>query len=135
MAEKMRAWNYADPHFVILRDNDGGDCRALKQKIRADAENGEKPHHIRIVCQELESWFIGDLAAVAAAYPNRSVRPAAGKYRDPDRLNNAAQELADLVGERGKVGRAERIAQHLQPERNRSTSFRVAYRTFAELLA
>jgi len=135
MAEKMRAWNYADPHFVILRDNDGGDCRALKQKIRADVENGGKPHHIRIVCQELESWFIGDLAAVAAAYPNRSVRAGAGKYRDPDRLNNAAQELADLVGERGKVGRAERIAQHLQPGRNRSTSFRIAYRTFAELLA
>jgi len=135
MAEKMRAWNYGDPHFVILRDNDGADCRALKEKIRVDAEKGNKPHHVRLVCQELESWFIGDLEAVAAAYPNRSVRAGASKYRKPDRLNNASQELAGIVGERGKVGRAERIAQHMQPERNRSASFRVAFQTFAELLS
>lgn len=135
MAEKMRAWNYGNPHFVILRDNDGADCRALKEKIRADAEKGKKPHHIRIVCQELESWFIGDLDAVALAYPNCNFRANAGKYQAPDRLGNASQELARLIGERGKVGRAERIAPHLQPERNRSVSFRVAFRTFADLLS
>lgn len=135
MAEKMRAWNYGAPHFVILRDNDGANCRALKEKIRVDAEKGKKPHHIRIVCQELESWFVGDLDAVARAYPNRHIRANVGKYRDPDRLKNASQELARLVGERGKVGRAERIAQHMQPNRNRSVSFRVAYQTFADLLS
>lgn len=135
MIGKMRAWNYADPHFVILRDNDGADCLALKEKIQVDAAKGEKPHYVRIVCQELESWFIGDLDAVAAAYPNRSFRSGADKYQNPDRLGNAAQELAQLIGARGKVGRAERIAPHMQPERNRSNSFRVAYQTFAELLS
>lgn len=135
MIEKMRSWNYGDPHFVILRDNDGADCRALKEKIRVDAEKGKKPHHVRIVCQELESWFIGDPDAVALAYPGCHFRANAAKYRNPDQLNNASQELTNIIAERGKVGRAERIALHMQPDRNRSGSFHVAFQTFADLLS
>lgn len=135
MIEKMRSWNYGSPHFVILRDNDGADCRALKEKIRFDAEKGKKPHHVRIVCQELESWFIGDPDAVTLAYPGCHFQASAAKYRNPDRLNNASQELTNIIDERGKVGRAERIAPYMQPGRNRSGSFRLAFQTFADLLS
>ena len=29
---KMQGWTYGNPHFVILRDNDGADCIATKRR-------------------------------------------------------------------------------------------------------
>jgi hypothetical protein len=55
---RIKSWNYNSPHFIILRDNDGGDCLVLKEKLSARARETGKPFSIRIVCQGLESWFI-----------------------------------------------------------------------------
>ena len=132
--KKMLSWNYGDPHFVILRDSDRADCLALKAKLAEKAECGGKPYHIRLVCQELESWFIGDRDAVIEAYP-RVIFPAnISKYRDPDRIANASEELAKLTGDRAKVARAELIAPRMRPDQNRSKSFQVTYQTLASFL-
>ncbi len=127
--ERMKKWNYGDPLFVILRDNDGGDCRKLKQRLEKLATPIGKPFKVRVVCQELESWFIGDSEAVHAAFPACRFSNTTAKYRDPDKLTNASQELAVLTGDATKTGRASMIAPHLEPTRNRSRSFQVFFET------
>lgn len=134
MVRKMNTWNFGDPHFIILRDNDGGDCRLLKDRLSALAASSGKPHHVRIVCQELESWLIGDLSAVKAAYPKARIKDAVAKFRDPDRLGNASEELSSITGDRTKVERAALVAPHLEPARNRSRSFQVMVKTLQQHL-
>ena len=126
--KKLRGWNEDGARFVILRDNDGGDCLRCKRQLRElSASRSDEDVLIRIVCQELESWMLGDLAAIKAAYPSSLANPARvpAKYRDPDKLGNAADELAKLVGTKTKVARAQRISEHFDVSRNRSHSFNV----------
>lgn len=125
---KLRAWNVPGDRFIIMRDNDGGDCRAHKQKLLGLA--ADKPADqvlVRIVCQELEGWFLGDLEAVAQAYPvaDRHLKARPRKYNDPDRMTNAADELRLLTEVPGKVGRAKAISTHMSIEANLSRSFQV----------
>lgn len=127
---KIRQWNRPADRFVILRDNDGGDCIGLKGRLRAlAAARPESEVLIRIVCQELESWFLGDLQAIRVAMGRLPVhaRQDSSTFREPDRLTNAAAELGRLTGIPGKLARAAAIARHLDvdPARNRSRSFGV----------
>ena len=127
--DRMKKLNYGNPMFVVLRDNDGSDCKQLKQRLEKLAQPMSKPFKIRVVCQELESWFIGDSEAVAAAFPGSRFSNNTAKYRNPDKLTNASQVLADLTADHSKVGRASKIAPHLDPARNQSRSFQVLYET------
>lgn len=125
--KKMREWREPGVRFIILRDNDGGDCVAIKQKLISKVPANAPEYLMRIVCQELEGWLLGDMDAVAAAYP-AAARHASFKSltkKDPDTLTNAAQLMKDLTGTKTKVARAGNIAKHMQPTKNRSTSFRV----------
>jgi hypothetical protein len=132
--KRMRIWNYRDPLFVILRDNDGSDCMALKKRLNDLATPMDKPFKVRVVCQELESWFLGDSHAVNQAYPSCRFSNGTSKYRDPDKMTNASQELATLTGEFSKVGRASMIAAYLDPSRNVSRSFQVFFQTLQQHL-
>ncbi len=135
-ARKMRAWSHGSPHFIVLRDNDGSDCAVLKNRLMLQAETSGKPFHVRLVCQELESWFLGDLIAVEAAFPasQASKQLNTAKYRDPDRLTNASEELARLTQVYGKTSKAKAISPHLDIERNLSHSFRLLFSTLSTLL-
>ncbi len=123
---KLKGWTEPGARFVILRDNDGGDCRQRKLRLR-ELASFRQPEDvlIRIVCQELESWFLGDQSAIKAAFPKSLAHPdkLPAKYRDPDLLTNAADELARLTGTTAKASRAKEIARHLRPDSNRSVSF------------
>ena len=122
---KMKEWREHGVRFIILRDNDGADSIALKQRLVSKVPDNVPEYLVRIVCQELESWFLGDLTAVAAAYP------AAARHQhfksvaknNPDSLTNASELIKHLTGTQAKVGRAENISRHMQPASNRSTSF------------
>ncbi len=133
--EQMRRWNYGKPVFLILRDNDGGNCIELKHRLHDLAAASGHAFKIRIVCQELEGWLIGDSLAVTTAYPRCKFSNSTVKYRDPDRLTNASQELTHLTGDRTKRDRAARIAAHLDPTRNCSRSFQVFFTTLQELFS
>ena len=56
------------------------------------------------------------------------------KFRVPDAVGNANQELEKLVQVAGEVGRAEAIANFFDPTKCISSSFRVFWRTATELL-
>jgi hypothetical protein len=82
---------------------------------------------VRIVCHHLESWYLGDLAAVEKAFSLNGIarQQDQRKFRDPDTLANAEQELSRIVPEYQKINGSRRIAPHLNLESNRSHSFNV----------
>lgn len=127
--KKIRGWQEPGVRFLILRDNDQGDCRKLKAKLMALAESGRTDANVlvRIVCQELESWFLGDLDAVKSAYPKAQIQCnyVSQKFRNPDLPGNAAEELAKLTKTRVKVARAVKIGGEMRLDHNRSRSFNV----------
>jgi hypothetical protein len=125
---KLRAWTNADARFVVVRDKHFADCRKVKQHLLNLCNQGHRQNTlVRIVCHELESWFLGDLAAVEDAYCLRGIgkRQAESKFRTPDKLPNAEQELRRLVPQYQKIGGSRRIAPHLNVSRNKSHSFSV----------
>jgi hypothetical protein len=100
--QKLRVWLLPAARFVILRDKDSADCKKVKEdllgkavKARGDASQTL----VRIACHEIEAWYLGDLAAVSAAFelPNLAKLAGKSKYRNPDGLANAKQELKRLT--------------------------------------
>ena len=132
--QKMKGWgNYRNPHFIILQDKDSGNCVAIKQELYKIAYPHKKPFHVRIVCQELESWLLGDLEAIKRAYPQAEIRDNA-KFRNPDSLGNASQELERLINIPTKIQPAKSISQHFDLTKNKSKSFNVFIRTLKQLI-
>lgn len=134
---KMREWLEPEERFMIFRDNDGADCVALKQRLVSKIPDNAPEYLVRIVCQELEGWFLGDLDAVAAAYPSAARHQSFKSLskKDPDKLTNASELMKHLTGTQAKVSRASMIAQHMQPANNRSTSFHVFVKGLGRFLA
>ena len=66
LPRKLRAWRDPNARFLIIRDNDRGDCLARKRKLvdLCIAAGRQDRFLVRIVCQELEAWFLGDMAAL-----------------------------------------------------------------------
>lgn len=108
-----------------MQDQDSSDCKVLKQKLlNICNENGTCPKLIRIICKELESWYIGDFVALNKAYPkfNYLNYIKKSKYRNPD-ICNASDEIKRLIPEFQKVGGAKRIAPFIKIDINKSESF------------
>ncbi len=125
---KLRAWRTPGVRFVVVRDKDRGDCHAVKERLIALCRAGNRPDSlVRIVCHELESWYLGDLKAVETAFAIRGLarRQNQKKYRDPDALANPVQELRRLVPRYQKIAGSRRIGHHLNLDTNCSHSFRV----------
>ncbi|ADU64144.1 MAG: DUF4276 family protein [Pseudodesulfovibrio sp.] len=128
LPRKLRSWNYPDDLFVILRDQDSGDCKTIKQHlVNLCEQSGRQASLIRIVCRELESWYIGDLAAVAAAFhkPKLVKNQSKAKFSEPDKLGSPATELKKLVPNYMKKSGSSLIGQELslEPNANMSRSF------------
>ena len=138
IARKIRAWREPHVRFLIARDNDGADCKALKARLVLLLPDPPLPPcRVRIVCQQLESWLLGDPDALAAAYPQAGRHPSFRSWTrlDPDGLPNAAELVHHLTRTRAKVTRADAVARHMDPARNRSRSFRVFMEGLEALLA
>lgn len=141
-----RPWLPNDWVIVVLVDRNGGDCLALKQQLekiaheaglitKSAAKKGE-PFQVlnRIIVEELEAWFFGDVEALVAAFPRLPATLAnQAKYRDPDAISGGtAEALERLLQSKGyiskrlpKVEVSRRIAAQMDPDRNRSHSFQV----------
>lgn len=137
---KLRGWCAPLPKFIVLRDKDGGNCIETKNRLRelcrsAGAENAL----IRIACHEIESWYLGDLSAVEAALNLKKIasQQSKSKYRDPDKLANASEEMLKLTGRKyRKVGSSREIGKHLDPDpkNNKSYSYGVFVSGISRLL-
>lgn len=128
ICRKLRAWREPGVRFVVMRDNDGGNCVDLKARLAGlCADNGRGDTLIRIVCQELESWYIGDLEALAAAFnkPRLETPGLAKRFTNPDSMLKPSIEIQQLIPEFQKRSGARAMGATLSASRNRSRSFSV----------
>lgn len=124
---KLRAWREPGVRFAVILDNDGGDCVRLKAKLKQLCnQSGRGDTLIRIACQELEAWYLGEPAALADAFDKPALQNLGRqvRFRDPDALKRPAVEIERLIPEFKKRSAARDMARHLTRERNRSGSFR-----------
>ena len=109
LSDRLRGNAYRVPHenlrVVVLIDEDRDDCVVLKRQLddaataaglitKGAAAPGVGFHVVnRIVVEELESWFFGDVEAVRQAYPKVPESLARkAKYRDPDAIAGGTWE-------------------------------------------
>ncbi|MFH1217088.1 MAG: DUF4276 family protein [Pseudomonadota bacterium] len=126
---KLQGWMLPDSIFVVMRDQDSGDCRAIKTKLASLChEAGKDGVLVRVVCRELESFYLGDLAAVEKGLGLKGLKKKqqGKKFRNPDALGNPAVELFRLTSNTyDKVSGSRAIAPYLNLKSNCSTSFNV----------
>lgn len=129
LARKLRSWRTPHVRFVVMRDQDREDCHAVKAKLNDLCALGGRPDSLaRVVCRELEAWYVGDINALAEAYPDaaRRVRTSLGKrrFRDPDSVVQPANALAQLIPAFQKRIAARAMGKLLSRD-NRSRSYQV----------
>lgn len=139
-----RHWIPNDWRIVVLVDEDRQDCMELKKKLetaataaglitRSTARGGAFVVLNRIAVEELEAWFLGDVEGLCAAFPRVPTSLANREnFRDSDSvaggtweaLERVLQKAGHFTGGLGKIELARTMAQHMEPARNRSRSFR-----------
>ena len=132
--------------IMVLIDEDRRDCHELKAKLENAADgagfvtksNAAPNENFQVVnrlaIEELEAWFFGDVEAMHAAYSRIPVNlQSKAEYRDPDAIRGGTHEALERILKRanyykGNVPKrevAQNIAQHMEPNRNKSRSFQV----------
>ena len=124
---KLRAWKEPNVQFVILHDKDASDCFVLKKDLISLVEEGNRTDTlIRIVCSELESWYLGDLEAVEKAFSvDLSKKKNKTIYQNPDAIVNAKQELKQLIPQYQPISGSRKISEYMNIDNNNSKSFQV----------
>jgi len=128
LVRKLRSWCAPNTLFIVMRDQDSAECKAVKQRLTELCHQAGRPDAlVRVACREIESWYLGDLAAVERALHLKGIarKQQHKKFRDPDRLGSPSRELRTLTGGcYQKVGGSRAIGPYLRLDgENRSTSF------------
>lgn len=135
LERQMRAITDPAARFLVLRDNDQGNCinrkNGLTEKALASGRGGQTK--VRIVCQMLEAWFIGDTEALKKSNHLKKPIPKRLVTCDPDYLDNPKKELSRLRNGYGEISGAKAIAPHLDIDLNRSASFRNTIQAIRDL--
>ena len=140
IVRKIQGWLLPDSCFLIMRDKDSGDCIRIKNEIKAKVITTGKLCNtcIRIACHELEGFYLGDLNAVQKGMDiTIKATQESQKFRNPDKLANAAEELIKLTGRRySKLQGSRSIAPYLKLDgSNKSHSFNVLVDGIKKLIA
>lgn len=136
MVWRMKRWLRPNSRFVVMRDQDSGDCRAIKSRLLGLCQQAGRPTAtVRIVCKELETFFVGDWRAIAAGYsqPKLAAQAQKATFRQPDLLGSPSAEIKRLIPTYQKREGARTISPHLDLTGNQSTSFRVLLRTLSDM--
>lgn len=136
LVRKLRGWVLPRSCFLVMRDQDSGDCVVIKNRLKGLCKEAGKPDAVvRVACRELETFFVADWQAIAEAYgkPALANQSRLAKYRNPDLLGSPSQEIKKILPGYQKRDGARRIAPLLNPERNRSSSFQALFRSLIKL--
>lgn len=118
--------------ILVTRDQDSSDCKDLKQYLsEIIGLNCHCDFLIRIVCRELEAWYLGDMSAIQQAYPrfNANLFKSKAEFRNVDKLQSPNHELLKIIPEYSnrdylpKLEAAEYISPFLDLKNNKSESF------------
>ncbi len=150
-----KAWLPQDYKIVVLIDEDRQDCHQLKQQLETMAksagfitktarENDQNFQVLnRIIIEELEAWFFGDITAICQAYPKVSANLNQQKqYRNPDTIKGGTWEALERVlqqagyyqGGLEKFKLAREISPYMNPLVNQSPSFQIFYQGLLEII-
>lgn len=123
---KLRSWTDKRVIFVVLRDNDGANCKLLKKSlVDLCIQAGRPDSLVRIVCQELESWYLGEVKSLADNYRiTRKVGQQKNPYRDPDSIGSPSNLVKILAPDFQKIEGARIFGQVLSHHRNASMSLK-----------
>jgi len=140
-AYKRRINDGENLKIVVLLDQDKDDCVTLKNKLEQIAQEAglsTKSYHPgqddfqvvnRIVVEELEAWFMGDVEALKKAFSSLNRAKFPSHFNNPDQ-GGTWERLYRFLKKQGiyrssypKVKAARKIAPHIDPHRNRSRSF------------
>ena len=129
LQKRVRLWQKPNSLFLVMRDQDSGDCKIIKSGLQTRIETTGQSERtlIRIACHELETFFLGDLRAVEVGLNITGIakKQKSKKFRDPDRLANAAEELTKITKNKyRKLAGSRAISPHLRLDgRGTSRSF------------
>ena len=131
---KLHAFQGHETMFVVLVDQDSTDCNALKDDFIAICQRVANINFkVRIVCRELEAWYLGDLSAVDKAFGTKLYKERnKARHRWPDDRAYPKEYLQKIINTRGQIDIAKRMANAMTPasiSENRSHSFRVFINT------
>jgi hypothetical protein len=121
-----------DSKILITIDQDKNDCILLKNEIQQIIElQCVCDFKIRIICRELESWYLGDMNAIENAFPRFKSENYKNKsyYRNVDKIFSPNLEVLKIIPEYKQYKRlpkievAKRISPFLELEGNKSSSF------------
>ncbi|MGK7923160.1 MAG: DUF4276 family protein [Trichodesmium sp.] len=148
-----KKWIPDDWRILILVDRDNEDCQKLKlklEKIARDAgfvtkSKSKKKYQLvnRVMIEELEAWFFGDISALTKAYPKVSKNlDKKAKYCYPDEIKGGTWEaLQEVLQRKGyhqggleKLKAARDISPYMNPTKNTSKSFQVFYNCLLEIM-
>ena len=140
-----RQWLPDDHRLIVLVDEDRQDCRLLKQRLEQSAAEARLPTKSavrageffvlinRIVVEELEAWYFGDVTAITNEFPGVSLNLGnQAKFRDSDTITGGTWEAFERVLQSAghypaglsKIDAARRLGLVMTPLQNRSGSFR-----------
>lgn len=129
--------------ILVTRDQDHNDCIEVKKQILdLIKDKCQCEFSIRIVCKELESWFLGDMKAIEAAYPRFKANQYINKseYRIIDKISYPNTILLKIIPEYRdrdtlpKLEAAENISQYLDTTINKSDSFNHTIKAITKLI-
>ena len=150
-------WLPENWRIVVVVDLDKDQCDQLKSKLeeacqqaglqsRRAAGGPQWQVVTRIAIEELEAWYFGDWQAVCKAFPRVSPTvPTRSGYRNPDAINirgGTWEAFEHVLQQKGyckqgllKVQTATTMGKHMQPQENRSPSFRMFWQAIIEATA
>ena len=116
--------------FVVVQDQDSNDCKQLKQELVALCEANKSDnitYLVRIVCHELEAWYIGDVDALQSIFPRFKADKHRNSrmFRNPDACINPKARLKKILNEEySQIDTAHKMAQQMDTNNNKSESFK-----------
>lgn len=138
LVKTLKGYNIPNSSFIIVRDQDSGDCLKIKSNLQdLCMKGGCKPAIIRIACRELESWYFGDLAAVSRALeiPKLESYAKKSKYRNPDSIVSPKSELKKITNfAYQQVSSSRLIAKYMSKDSNSSHSFNILLKGVEKLI-
>ena len=146
------------PKSLVLVDRDDDDCLDLKAQLEtacraaslttlAVAEAGQSFDVVnRVVIEELEAWYFGDIDALCAEWPGIPVTLGKqARFRNPDGIAGGTHEALLSVLQRAghfkgldrlpKIEAARRMGKRVDPANNQSHSFRAFLTGLCALVA